>query len=415
MPVGDIRLTSIKVGDIDLSAAGSKADISTFNIYENILSPYGPLCDLQIIDHGDALGSSNLNGSFDKDIELDFSTEDGAQAKFKFKMLQNKNLDDGARSNQGSGHNKQYNIRGIQPEALASQGNPVEKSYKDSTSNMVKDIVKNYFKSDKQVEIGEQTKGKRRMVFGGVHPLEAIKTLDDEHEAQDSQSSTYTLFQRADGGQQKYVFTTFEKLFQQSPVATLSQSSTLNAGGTSEQAMKNSILWINVSDSFNTLPRAMSTASEQSFNMTTHRVTQTKGGSGTKFKTADGNRSVYSEKAKYAEEYPVGLMHDKVNEPQRHNVGDAKRKRAEFLSHLAQNSAELEIIGNPNIKLGSMVNLNIPAKVDGDGKSGEKQFNGKALVVGIRHKIKTAGEQPRYTMVLRVVKASYKEGGGGAA
>ena len=46
-----------------------------------------------------------------------------------------------------------------------------------------------------------------------------------------------------------------------------------------------------------------------------------------------------------------------------------------------------------------------------DNEKGEPQINGKALVVAIRHKIKPFGQQPRYTMVLRVVKGSYKEGG----
>ena len=43
----------------------------------------------------------------------------------------------------------------------------------------------------------------------------------------------------------------------------------------------------------------------------------------------------------------------------------------------------------------------------------EKQMNGKALVVSIRHKVKPLGQSPRYTMILRIVKASYKEQGGG--
>ena len=82
-----------------------------------------------------------------------------------------------------------------------------------------------------------------------------------------------------------------------------------------------------------------------------------------------------------------------------------------FLSQLAQNHGTIEIIGNPQIKLGSMVNLDIPNKSEGT-TSGEKQFNGKALVVSIIHKIKPDGQNPRYVMELGVVKGSYKEGSG---
>jgi hypothetical protein len=76
-----------------------------------------------------------------------------------------------------------------------------------------------------------------------------------------------------------------------------------------------------------------------------------------------------------------------------------------------QNAGELEVPGNPKIKLGSIVNLVVPKKAETGNAAGETQFNGKALVVAIKHKIKTLGETPRYTMILRVVKASYKDGG----
>ena len=48
---------------------------------------------------------------------------------------------------------------------------------------------------------------------------------------------------------------------------------------------------------------------------------------------------------------------------------------------------------------------------DGSGAN-EKQFSGKALVVGVRHKIKPLGQTPRYTCIVRVVKAGYDQGGG---
>jgi hypothetical protein len=83
------------------------------------------------------------------------------------------------------------------------------------------------------------------------------------------------------------------------------------------------------------------------------------------------------------------------------------------MSHLTQNHATLEVIGNSAIKLGSIVKLEIPKKADSGGAAGETQFNAEALVVSIRHKIKPAGQSPRYTMLLGVVKGGFKEGGDG--
>ena len=62
-----------------------------------------------------------------------------------------------------------------------------------------------------------------------------------------------------------------------------------------------------------------------------------------------------------------------------------------------------------------MITISIPNKsvTNTNGADGEKQINGKALVVGIHHKIGPLSKTPRYTMVLKIVKASFEEGGGG--
>ena len=106
-------------------------------------------------------------------------------------------------------------------------------------------------------------------------------------------------------------------------------------------------------------------------------------------------------------------MNDAINNKSSTKIAEARKNRVDFLSHLSQTHGTLEVYGNPNIKLGSIVNLDIPNKSDGNTSAGEKQFNGKALVVSIRHKIRPVGQTPRYTMILGVVTGGYKEGGGG--
>jgi DNA polymerase III psi subunit len=417
MPIGDINIKTLKAGDIDLLNY-SQASYAGFNIFEDILNPYGPSCEIRVIDHSDALGKSNLNGDYSKDVEIKFALVEGdnkEEAAFKFKLYRNKDLDDGASDNQGSGHHKQYNVLGVSQEMLNAQGNYVSKSYNDLTSTMVQDILKNNFKTDKTIEIGEATKGKRRMVFGTEHPLTVIQKLNDEHVANESESSCYVCFQKTDNGKQKYVFTTFEQMFKQPSVVTLTQRTTLDLGGSTTQDYQDSIRWIKVADSFFTPSRPLSNSIEQTFNLTTHSVVATKP-KATDFYTADGKaKTVYANTASYAKEIPAKKMLDKVNDKNKHGTATAKKKRSEFISHLAQNSAELEVIGNPKIKLGSMIDLKIFKKADTENAAGEKQFNGKALVVAIRHKIAPLGQSPRYTMILRVVKASYKEGNGGNA
>ena len=64
-----------------------------------------------------------------------------------------------------------------------------------------------------------------------------------------------------------------------------------------------------------------------------------------------------------------------------------------------------------------MVNLKIPKRTDGASGfgAGESQFADKCLVIGIRHRIREHGESPRYTMVLKLAKASFAKSSGGTA
>jgi hypothetical protein len=411
MAIGDIKISTLKIGEIDLTNQSS-INFSGIEIIEDILSPTGPFAEFNIIDSNDVLGQSNLNGSYDKDVQITFSLADigGPQANFKFKMLQNKNLKDGSTENQGSGHNKQYSIRCCSAEMLAAQGNYVKKSYNQPTSKMVEDIVKNNFKSDKSIDT-ESTFGSRRFVFSNEHPINALRKLNDQHVSDQNKSSAFILFQQCDNGNQKYVFSTFEKLFQQGPVVQLKQSTNLNSSSTSGSDMQNSIMWINVPDSFFTLTRSLSKVEQNSYDPTsgtTDQVSKKK----QQFKFADNN-GVYSDSPSVTNCVPVHTAHDAANNKSPTKLSEAKQNRLDFLSQLSQNHGTLEIPGNPQIKLGSMISLDIPNKTDNNTSSGEKQFNGNALVVSIRHKIKPVGQNPRYTMILGVVKGSYKEGGGG--
>lgn len=412
MTIGAPRIKTLKVGGIDV-LSGDKAGFAGFNIYEDIFNPYGPTAEIRVIDHSDALGSTNLNGSYDQDVEIELEPGEGlslgGQSKYKLKMYHNKDLNDHSIHNLGSGHHKQYDVRCVAKELLNAQGNYMQKSYNDLTSNMVEDVLKNGFKTDKQIE-KKATKGKRRIILHNKHPLDALDMLNHEHVSADKESSVYVVFQQPDSNDHKYLFTTFEHLFEGQTVATLKQSSTLSYENSSESDKQNSIMWFKPGDNFFTPTRPMSKGSEHTFNLTTHKVAAVKPKE-YQFTYAD-KQPVYSGQPSYANTVPIHYVHDKVNNKDKHETSEAKVKRSAFLSHLAQNSAEMEVYYNPAIKVGSMIQIEVPNKsTESDG--GEKQFNGKCLIVSVRTKYRTIKEPPYCTMVLRVVKASYKEGGGG--
>ena len=417
MPVGDINISKLKVGDLDLTDY-SQVSYSSFNVYEDILSLGGPTFDVNVVDHSDALGKTRFNGSYDKDIEVSFSLSDAGSSEsvsFKFKPLQNKNLDDKSSSFQGSGHSKQYEIRGVSQETLNAQGNFVQKSYNELTSKVAEDIIKNNLKSDKKIQIDETTKGKKRVIFSNENPFVSLKKLNELHVGTDSKSSCFVCFQKQDNNNQKYVITTFEKLFQQQPVATLKQNSTLDYGKTSETDKQNSIMWIKVPSSFFTLNRSLDKPLPNGYDPTTGIVYDEKKQQKDNFNLADGTHNSvgsFGSSPGYAKGVPSTAPHDSINNKDNTYITDGKKNRQRFISHLTQNYGVLEVPGNPKIKLGSMIEIEIPKKSNSDNAAGETQFNGKALVVSIKHKIKPLGQSPRYTMVLGIVKGSYKEGGG---
>jgi hypothetical protein len=416
MAVGDAKITSLKIGKMDLTNPKT-AGIAGFNIYEDIMNPYGPVAEIRVVDHSDELGKNNINGAYDQDVEIELG--DGTQSgggggtrKFKLKMYQNKNLDDQSMKNLGSGHSKQYNIRSVSAEMLNAQSNYIQKSFNDQTHSMVEHILKKGFKTDKQVDIKSKTKGKRRIIFNNEHPLDSLHKLNSEHVSESDESSCFVCFQQTEQ-QQKYVFATYEELFKGESSVKLKQRTDLDYGNASEKDKLNSIMWFKASDSFFTAPRSLSKGNEQTFNLTTHQACDVDPKDQTQFKFPD--QPVYKQGGSYMKKVPVKTVQDKANNKEKHYTAEAKVKRGAFLSHLAQNSAELETYFNPKIKLGDMIDLEIPKKANSDTEQGEKQFNGKVLVVAIRTKIKPAGQSPNATMILRVVKASYKEGGDGQA
>jgi len=419
MPPGDIKFSTLKIGDIDLTDYKT-AGFGGANIYEDIFNPYGPVAEIRVVDHSDVLGKKNLNGAYDKDVEISISPEGSGgnstgsgERKFKFKMLQNKNLDDLSKKHSAAGHFKQYDIRSVSAEMLNAQSNYIQKSYNGQTHTVVEDVLKNGFKTDKQVEIKSKTSGKRRIVVNNEHPLDVLHKMNSQHVSDTEKSSCFVCFQQAKNGQQKYVFATFEKLFEEKSSVKLTQRTDLDFGNASEKDKQNSIIWFKAPDSFFTAPRALIKGNEQTFNLTTHQPCDVNPEDDNQFKFLD--QPVFKSSNSKMKKIPIGSVYDKANDKEKHTTASAKVKRAAFLAHLSQNSAELETYFNPDIHLGSVIDLNIPKKSNDSDGQGEKQFNGKALVVAIRTKIKPTGQAPHATMILRVVKASYKEGGNGQA
>ncbi len=403
MALGDVIWQTVKIGSLDLLS--SEASFFGIDIYEDINDPFGsPLIEINVIDPIDALNKNKITGSYDSnEVEVKFKYEPtGEIVGFKGKMHSLKdqmdrmgNLDD------SSGHSKQYQVRAIQPEFFRAQGKRIQKGFTGPTTKHVEEIFKTI--SDKKVQTDSPSEP-RDKTFGRVHPIDAVQSLMREHSSTTYKSSAYVIFQQWKNGTPKIIQTTYEQLLQQSSVVTLRERTDLNYSGATEQDMQNSIMFGQYDPSFSE-PRALSKTAKNSFNLSTHTVVSESGKQDTKTKDpAFGNIS-------YVEDSPNVNTEDTMNNSQSHTASDAKRRRAQYLSHLMQGEATIEVTGNPKITLGSIINLEIPKKTDDNESGGESQFNKTALVVAIRHKIKPAGQNPRYTMVLELVKGGMVQGG----
>lgn len=399
--VGDIKLTQCKIGQVDL--LGPEADPYYINVYENILSSYGPAAEIRVVDVLDA--SQKINGSYDEDIIIEWSLAEGSNERnsFKLKPLESKDLTSHEFENRSPDNNKQYTIRAIAAEALNAQGNPVQKSWKDKTTNMIKEILEKNYKTELQVEIQEQSKDQIRFVAGNEHPKNVNQKLLEESTGTESKSSAFTVFQQQKNGNSKYIISTYEKLFQQSPVEELKLRSDTNSSNMKPDERIKSIISFKAPENFFSGSRHLKNSSENSVNLLTHKVTAVP--------PVQNRFKLPGREVDNAQQPSANLSIHKIlsknNHDQRNEVATSKRNRAEFLTHLAENSAIVEVYGNPKIILGSIVNLEIPRRVATQDGGSERQFNGPVLVTEIKHQVKPMGETPRYTQVLRVIKASY--------
>lgn len=406
---GDIDIRTLKIGDLDLTDP-LKAKGLEINIVEDILRPV-LIADVHVLDENDALGQVKLNGG--EDAEISFQVPGGQTATFKFKMFENANLDDKSLHPQGSMKNKEYQLRMVSPEYFKNRAKHIQKSFKQATHQTVKDVLKEI--SDKEVETPDETKGEQRLIANYQPAFEFLKNIHDRHVSQQHKSSLYTLFPSRNGSTETLKFATFEYLMSQDSGKTFKQDATVGNRTSTEGNTMEQLLWVKVPQSFHTPPRWNSASNERTYNMLTGK-NQTKQRPNDKDFKILGEKAIASKDEQNWNSVPEKQMprrdtHVSIeNDEKRTDVSEARVNRAAYIAHLQNNAMKFEIFGDPSIKVGDVVTLNIPKKADADQESGETQMNDKVLITRIRHRIRGSGDGPRYTMVIEAVKAGFKEG-----
>ena len=402
---GDILIDSFSVsssrGSLDLARAFISA-----SIFESIFTP-GIVGDIKVLDTDDQLGQMKLSG--DETVEISFKAPGGESANYKFALHALDNL-----KSEGTQKAKTYTLKVVSEEALHAKTNYIQKSYNSPLSDMVKDIHQNFMKSQKPLDI-EDTKGKQKIIVSHQNPYKATDMIRRRGISSENKSSAFVFFETRNGGDQTFKFTTIEKLFKEDAIKDFQQSDAINSS-ISNQA-DNNIIAYEVPKQFSATDRIETGGKRRvtTFDIRTHTyktkdidtdsTEYTTGGKGS-YDSSDFKSKYLNPKIPPQAMIPVDTSQRPVT-----NIAEQTADQQSFLSALMQNAMKIRVYGDAKLAAGYTVNAAIPNKVSttGNGQT-DPLLSGKFLISRIHHEIGSAGERPRYTCVMELLKGNLEEG-----
>ena len=406
---GDISINTLTVGNLNLLNP-SAAKYLEINIYEDLINPL-LLGTIDVLDENDAIGSYQINGK--ETVNFGFSV-DGCNDKpnLTFNLFKNKNLDDKSSSQSGAMKHKTYTLQIVSPEIIKNESNYIQKSFNDSTSNIVKKSLETI--SNRTIELPDQTKGQQRLIAQSEKVFAFLNKIKHRHVSQKYKSSSYMLFSSRNNGKETFKFCTLEYLMDQPSKMTFRQTNTSGNKTTSYADGMYDLIWVEAPDSFNSATRNASATNRSTYNMHTGVQQSYDKKNDSKYVVLGSNTvsstelSTINNVPKFQKPIRTNII-DPNNDISKTNVAQAHADKAGFMAHITQNTIKFAIHGNPDIKVGDVVTLDIPKKSDVDGELGETQMNDKVLIVRLRHKIGKITDSPRYTMIIEAVKAAYRD------
>jgi len=402
---GDIIIDSFSVSSSRGNLELAKSFVSA-SIYESIFTP-GIIGDISVLDTDDQLGQMKLSG--DETVEISFKAPGGESANYKFALHA---LDD--LKSEGTQKAKTYVLKVVSEEALHSKTNYIQKSFNSPISDMVKDIHKNFMKSEKPLDV-EDTKGKQKIIVSHQNPYKATDMIRQRGISSENKSSAYVFFETRKGSDQTFKFTTIEKLFKEEAIKDFQQSDAINSSISNQT--DNNIIAYEVPKQFSATDRIETGGKRRvtTFDIRTHTyktkdidtnsTDYTTGGKGS-YDSADFKSKYLNPKIPPQSMIPVDTSQRPVT-----NIADQTADQQSFLAALMQNAMKIRVYGDAKLAAGYTVNAAIPNKVSttDNGKT-DPLLTGKFLISRIHHQIGTAGERPRYTCVMELLKGNLEEG-----
>jgi hypothetical protein len=408
---GDLSAFTCTVGDLNLVNQYGTT-ISELNIYEDIESPTGPMGDITVIDGVNALDVYNITGY--EPVSVSFTSNDfNTSASFDMCNMHGINFKTGSSQGQdgyggGSLYHKEYTLKICSPEYIRAQGNYINKEYEMLCSDIVSDIVRNYFRTNKGVNLPDSTKFKRRMIARVEHPIKFLNRVIEDSISSSHLSSLYVLYMTRGAGDQYFVYETYENAFSRRSGVQLKLRNDLKTDKVSYQDLVTSLQWYE-GELFYRPTRPQNKAYIVTYNMATGELYDP--GSGPDISPSSFHllgTPLYSVAPENTTGVPIFVVISPENNPEDFEIGVAKKYRLAFQSHLAQDKVTFCCVGNPSIRVGSTLSITVPNMVD-PGTQHEETLGGdrEFLITSINHKIRGISVTPRYLMICTGVKAAY--------
>jgi len=396
----------VTVGGLDLTNTYG-VTVAELNIYEDCESPTGSFGDIFVIDGNNAIGNAKINGS--ETVIISYTANDfNSTATFVMSQMQGVSYKPGSeRGDDGYGggslFHKEYTFKLSAPEFTYCQGNYIKKDYNETPSAIVQDIVTSYFRAIKPFTCPDQTINRRKMTAQYEHPLKFLNRVIDES-VSSHPSSLYVLYATRTGDSEQFVYETYENAMTRSSGVTLKLDNALKVLSTPYAEKIIAIHWIEA-EGFYRPSRVQNKSYVVTYDMQSGDIkAEPPTDSGQEFKVL--GQYIYTAAPSQTTGVPVFLTLSGENNDEDTLLAKAKKKRLAYQSHLVQDKIEWQCLGNPNIRIGSVITLIIPDMVEGS-ENPETQVARQVLVTKIAHKIRGINMTPRYIMICEGIKAAY--------
>ena len=166
----DIVLTDFSGKEYTLTGSKAEVQVASLIVYESLDTPY-MLAEMSIIDSGvNMIGNIPIQGTEKVTFGLKTPYFSDKEYKYEFRIS-------AVRNRQAGGKIQTYTLDLISFEGLQNEALRIAKTWDKYAHEIVEDVIKNYFKTKKEIIDLEKTKYKIKMIPRGQRPFDLIYSL----------------------------------------------------------------------------------------------------------------------------------------------------------------------------------------------------------------------------------------------